>query len=89
MILIESTPKIGVVNTFDKAVNVYPNPVTDGYVNINFFDKSNGNVNINIYNVNGQLIKNFTICISQLRTLLKDSILTTLTKGVYMVELQV
>ncbi len=85
--VIESTPKVGAVNTFDHAVNVYPNPVTDGYVNVNFNDPSNGNVNINIYSVNGQLLKNYHMYKSTPDFVERLNI-NNLSKGIYMVELR-
>ena len=85
--IIQSTPKVGQVNTFDKGVNVYPNPVTDGYVNINFYDPTNGNVNINVYSVNGQLMKNFSKYKSTTDFTERLNI-NNLNKGVYLVELR-
>ncbi len=85
--IIEGTQQPGLANRFDNAVNIYPNPVTDGYVNVNFNDPANGNVNINIYNVSGQLLKNFRVYKSASDFTERLNI-SNLEKGIYMVELR-
>ncbi len=85
--VLETSSHPGAVNMFDKAVNVYPNPVSDGYVNISFNDPASGNVNINIYNVNGQLMKNFN-SYKATSDFTERLNINNLNKGVYLVELR-
>ena len=46
------------VNKIQSAYN-YPNPITNGYTTFRFYVQDDNQIKINIYDVNGLMIKNF------------------------------
>lgn len=48
------------LNTMDNTLSCYPNPVTTGIMTVKFSESGNGEVSLNIMNLNGQVIKQIT-----------------------------
>jgi hypothetical protein len=45
------------INSAQNSLNIYPNP-TNGFLNISYISKANGNVNVRLVNLNGQEVMN-------------------------------
>ncbi|MFW5877895.1 MAG: DUF362 domain-containing protein, partial [bacterium] len=74
-------------NVLNESLRCYPNPVTSGFVTLNFEDSGYGEVNISILNLNGQLIKQIHNFKSS--TVFESRIdLTDLEKGLYLLEVK-
>jgi hypothetical protein len=75
------------LNTLGNTLNCYPNPVTSGIMTISFTEPGNGDVNMSILNLNGQVIKHLTKVKSydNFETRLD---LVDINKGLYLLEIK-
>lgn len=71
----------------DNSLSLFPNPVTNGYLDVSFNENNNGDVYIRIFNLNGQLVDsyNFRKTYSEFNERLEIS---HIDNGFYMLEIQ-
>ena len=69
------------------ALNVFPNPVVNGRLNVQFNQKIAGSANIAIYDIAGKLVKNFAhIASTGINTVKVET--NTLTSGLYFITVE-
>ncbi len=73
---------------FNNDINVYPNPIIDNELNIEFDLVEDSNIEINIVNINGYIIKNIVKgMFKRGRYVYKDN-LTNLKNGFYLIQMK-